>query len=106
MATSRVASSHLATPDDSKRQRFVCTGQHPRPATSIKHHDGAQPLAPWGGVEQSMSGKVVGMVFDHYEGRGSELLLAVKLADNAHEDGTHIFPAVATLATRSKGSAR
>ena len=41
MATSRVASSHLATPDHSKRQGFLCTGQHPRPATSIKHHYGA-----------------------------------------------------------------
>ena len=35
-----------------------------------------------------MSGKAVGMVFDHYIGRGAELLLAVKLADNAHDDGT------------------
>jgi hypothetical protein len=40
MATTRVASSHLATPDHNKRQGFLCTRQHPRPATSIKHHDG------------------------------------------------------------------
>jgi len=53
-----------------------------------------------------MSGKVVGMVFDHYEGRGAELLLAVKLADNAHDDGTHIFPGVETLARQTRQSAR
>lgn len=53
-----------------------------------------------------MSGKIVGMVFDHYPASGNELLLAVKLADNAHDDGTHIFPAVATLATLTRQSER
>lgn len=53
-----------------------------------------------------MSGKVVGLVFDHYSGNGSELLLAVKLADNAHDDGTHIFPSVATLARQTRQSER
>ena len=53
-----------------------------------------------------MSGKVVGMVFDHYIGRGAELLLAVKLADNAHDDGTSIYPSVATLALQTRQSER
>jgi hypothetical protein len=53
-----------------------------------------------------MSGKIVGMVFDFYPARGNELLLAVKLADNAHDDGTHIFPAVATLADATRQSER
>lgn len=53
-----------------------------------------------------MSGKVVGMVFDHYVGRGAELLLAVKLADNAHDDGTSIYPSVGTLAVQTRQSER
>lgn len=53
-----------------------------------------------------MSGKLVGMVFDHYHGSGSELLLAVKLADNAHDDGTHIYPSVDTLARQTRQSDR
>ena len=53
-----------------------------------------------------MSGKAVGMVFDHYIGRGAELLLAVKLADNAHDDGTSIYPSVATLALQTRQSER
>ena len=53
-----------------------------------------------------MSGKIVGMVFDHYPAGGGELLLAVKLADNAHHDGTSIFPAVATLAAQTRQSER
>lgn len=53
-----------------------------------------------------MSGKLVGKVFDHYPNGGAELLLAVKLADNAHDDGKHIFPAVATLAKQTRQSER
>lgn len=55
-----------------------------------------------------MSGKVVGQVFDHYEptATGGELLLAVKLADNAHDDGAHIFPSVQTLAASTRQSER
>lgn len=53
-----------------------------------------------------VSGKVVGMVFDHYPNGGSELLLAVKLADNAADDGRHIFPSVATLAAQTRQSER
>lgn len=53
-----------------------------------------------------MSGKLVGMVFDHYPNGGSELLLAVKLADNAHDDGQRIYPSVATLAAQTRQSER
>lgn len=54
-----------------------------------------------------MSGKLVGMVFEHYPGNGGgELLLAVKLADNAHDSGAHIFPSVATLAEQTRQSER
>lgn len=53
-----------------------------------------------------MSGKVVGMVFDFYPGKGAELLLAVKLADNAHEDGTSIYPSIGTLAELTRQSER
>lgn len=54
----------------------------------------------------SVSGKIVGMVFDFYPGRASELLLAVKLADNAHDDGTSIYPSVRLLAELTRQSER
>ena len=54
-----------------------------------------------------MSGKVVGLVFEHYPGNGQgELLLAVKLADNAHDDGSRIFPSVAQLAEATRQDRR
>lgn len=54
-----------------------------------------------------MSGKMVGLVFDHYPGAGGgELLLAVKLADNASDDGTEIYPSVTTLAELTRQSER
>lgn len=53
-----------------------------------------------------MSGKLVGMVFDHYPFPGGEKLLAVKLADNAHENGCHIYPSVATLSRQTHQSER
>ena len=34
------------------------------------------------------------------------MLLALALADNAHEDGTHIFPSVETMAKKSRQSVR
>ena len=46
------------------------------------------------------------MVFEHFPGDASEVLLAVKLADNAHDDGRHIFPSVATLAQQTRRSER
>ncbi|WP_150663072.1 hypothetical protein [Pandoraea commovens] len=53
-----------------------------------------------------MSAKVMGMVFERYPTGGGEMLLALKLADNAHDDGTRIFPSVATMATRTRQSER
>ena len=54
----------------------------------------------------AMSGKLVGMVFDHYPFPGGEKLLAVKLADNAHDNGCSIFPSVATLSRQTHQSER
>ncbi|ANI21754.1 hypothetical protein AB870_26000 [Pandoraea faecigallinarum] len=53
-----------------------------------------------------MSAKVMGMVFERYPTGGGEMLLALKLADNAHDDGTRIFPSVATMAARTRQSER
>lgn len=53
-----------------------------------------------------MSAKLSGMVFDRYPVGGGEMLLALKLADNAHDDGTHIFPSVATMAEKTRQSER
>ncbi|WP_202118533.1 helix-turn-helix domain-containing protein [Burkholderia pseudomallei] len=53
-----------------------------------------------------MSAKLSGMVFDRYPVGGGEMLLALKLADNAHDDGTHIFPSVATMAEKTRQSVR
>lgn len=53
-----------------------------------------------------MSAKMFGMVFDHYPGGGNELLLALKLADNADQDGGSIFPSVGTLAAKTRLSER
>lgn len=53
-----------------------------------------------------MSGKLTGMVFDRYPEGGGEMLLALKLADNAHDDGTHIFPSVETMASKTRQSER
>jgi len=47
---------------------------------------------------------MTGMVFERYPGGGGELLLALALADNAHDDGTRIFPSVATLSKRISSS--
>jgi biotin operon repressor len=53
-----------------------------------------------------VSGKLTGMVFDRYPEGGGEMLLALKLADNAHDDGTHIFPSVDTMAEKTRQSRR
>ncbi|WP_162999468.1 hypothetical protein [Burkholderia sp. Nafp2/4-1b] len=37
------------------------------------------------------------MVFDRYPVVGGEMLNALTLADNAHDDGPHVFPSVATM---------
>jgi hypothetical protein len=53
-----------------------------------------------------MSVKLMGLVWDRYPEGGGELNLALKLADHAHDDGTRIFPAVDTLAERTRQSKR
>lgn len=53
-----------------------------------------------------MSGFVTGAVLDRYPGGGGERMVAVALADNAHRDGTHIWPSVAEIAARSRLSER
>jgi len=44
------------------------------------------------------------MVFDRYPVGGAERLLALAIADHAHDDGTHIFPAIDTLAHKTMQS--
>jgi hypothetical protein len=53
-----------------------------------------------------MSGLVTGIVLDRYPHGGGERLVAVALADNAHRDGTRIFPSIAEVAERTKLSRR
>jgi hypothetical protein len=53
-----------------------------------------------------MSGLITGIVLDRYPNGGGERLVAVALADNAHRDGTHIFPSIAEIADRTKLSRR
>lgn len=53
-----------------------------------------------------MSAKVTGMVFDRYPEGGGEMLLALALADHAHDDGTSIFPSIAHLAKKTRQSPR
>lgn len=53
-----------------------------------------------------MSLHLLNLVWRRYEGTGNKLLTALALADYAWDDGTHIFPAVATIATKSRQSKR
>ena len=53
-----------------------------------------------------MSAKITGMVFERYPEGGGEMLCALALADHAHDDGTHIYPKLATLAAKTRQSAR
>lgn len=46
------------------------------------------------------------LVFDRYPVGGGEMVLALKLADNAHDNGTHIYPSVATMALKTRQSRR
>jgi len=46
------------------------------------------------------------MVFDRYPAGGGEMILALKLADHAHDDGTHIYPGIASLAEKTRQSER
>lgn len=53
-----------------------------------------------------MSIDVMSMVFKRYPRAGNERLLALAIADAADHDGTHVFPAVSTLAAMSAQSER
>ncbi|MRG98843.1 hypothetical protein GIY21_00890 [Xanthomonas sontii] len=53
-----------------------------------------------------MANKVEGEVWDRYPAGGGELLLALAIADHAHDDGTHIFPGVERLARKTRQSER
>lgn len=53
-----------------------------------------------------MSIKIMNAVFERYPTGGGELVLALALADHAHDDGTHIFPYVTTLAEKTRQSDR
>jgi hypothetical protein len=48
----------------------------------------------------------MGLIFDRYPAGGGEMILALKLADHAHDDGTHIFPGIASLAEKTRQSER
>ncbi|MDB5965173.1 MAG: hypothetical protein JWQ72_1673 [Polaromonas sp.] len=53
-----------------------------------------------------MSARCSAAVYERYPAGGGEFALALALADNAHEDGTHIFPSVDTMALKSRQSVR
>ena len=53
-----------------------------------------------------VSVKIMSLVFERYPNGGGEMLLALALADHAHDDGTRIFPSVATLASKTRQSRR
>lgn len=53
-----------------------------------------------------MSVKVMALVWDHYPEGGSELLLALALADWANHDGSGIYPSVAQMADKVHMSER
>lgn len=53
-----------------------------------------------------MSVKVMGMVFDRYPNGGGEMILALALADHSSDDGTGIYPSVASLAEKTRQSVR
>ena len=53
-----------------------------------------------------MSVRCMSAVFERYPGAAGEFLLALALADHAHDDGSHIFPGVADMARKSRQSER
>jgi hypothetical protein len=46
------------------------------------------------------------MIFDRYQGGGGELLLALAIADHAHDDGTHVFPSIKSMSAKTRQSER
>ncbi len=53
-----------------------------------------------------MSVAMTHAIFKRYPRGGSEMLLALALADHADDDGTHIFPSVKHLAAKTRQSER
>lgn len=53
-----------------------------------------------------MSVEVMAQVFRRYPVGGGEYVLALALADHAHDDGSHIYPAVKSLAKKTRQSER
>jgi hypothetical protein len=53
-----------------------------------------------------MSVTVMSLVWQHYPVGGGELLTALAYADHAHDDGTHIWTSVATIARKTRQSER
>ncbi|MGP8437161.1 helix-turn-helix domain-containing protein [Paraburkholderia fungorum] len=53
-----------------------------------------------------MSVKLMTAVFDRYPEGGGEMLVALKLADHADDDGTHIYPSINYIAEKTRQSPR
>lgn len=53
-----------------------------------------------------MSVLLMGMCWERYPNGGGELLLALALADHAHDDGTKVYPSVSSLAEKTRQSRR
>lgn len=53
-----------------------------------------------------MSVEVMSMVFKRYPNGGGEMLLALALADHANDQGTGIYPSIASLAEKTRQSVR
>jgi len=53
-----------------------------------------------------MSVTIMSEVFKRYPNGGGEMVLALAIADHAHDDGSHIFPSVKKLAEKSRQSER
>ena len=53
-----------------------------------------------------MSVHVMSQVWRRYPNGGGEMLLALALADHAHDDGTHIYPSIKQLSEKTRQSKR
>jgi hypothetical protein len=53
-----------------------------------------------------MSVKILGLVWERYEFGGNKRMVALAIADHAHDDGSHIFPGVERLAIKTMLSVR
>jgi hypothetical protein len=53
-----------------------------------------------------VSVKLMTAVFDRYPEGGGEMLVALKLADHAEDNGTHIYPSISYIAEKTRQSPR